>query len=260
MGNPLDRLDDSFPHGTVEGERGGCYGSSCPASPLTCAEVASQYRTDFRFKRLYKSGLRGQELLDAFSEKPAPAAADAPPVLPESEPEPEPESEPEPAAQPSGLATVVQEMVGSLAGGWESLTVSERDAALLGLSDEGLLPRQVGEVIGKTAGATAMMVKAARRRRDEGQATGPTGVQVPGVAEISSIPESAIPSAVLEAKAEAAIPSSREVSLAPGDVLHGARAPRVVQLWALVDEDDHLVMASTEVGPLVAELAKLVRS
>jgi len=250
MGNPLDRLDDSFPHGTVEGERGGCYGSSCPATPLTCAEVASQYRTDFRFKRLYKSGLRGQELLDAFSEKPAPAAADAPPVLPE----------PEPAAQSSGLAAAVQEMVGSLAGGWESLSVSERDAALLGLSDEGLLPRQVGELIGKTAGATAMMVKAARRRRDEGQATGPAGVQAQGPGEISSIPESEIPATVLEAKAEAAIPSSREVRFATGDVLHGARAPRVVQLWALVDEDDHLVMASTEAGPLVAELAKLVRS
>ena len=252
MGNPLDRLDDSFPHGTIEGERGGCYGSSCPASPLTCAEVASQYRTDFRFKRLYKSGLRGQELLDAFSEKPAPAAADAPPAL--SEPEPEP------AAQPSGLATAVQEMVGSLTGGWESLSASERDAALLGLSDEGLLPRQVGELIGKTAGATAMMVKAARRRRDEGQATGPAGVQAQKPGEISSIPESEIPSTVLEAKAEAEIPTSREVRFAPGDVLNGARAPRVVQLWALVDEDDHLVMASTEAGPLVAELAKLVRS
>ncbi|MBL5975343.1 MAG: hypothetical protein D3X82_16745 [Candidatus Leucobacter sulfamidivorax] len=67
MTNPLDLLADGFPHGTVEGERRGCLTSACPASPLQCKEVASRYRSDMKFKRLYGTGLRGQDLVDALA-------------------------------------------------------------------------------------------------------------------------------------------------------------------------------------------------
>lgn len=67
MTNPFDRMADDYPHGTIEGERRGCVASDCPAAPLQCRDIASRYRSDMKFKRLYATGLRGQELVDALA-------------------------------------------------------------------------------------------------------------------------------------------------------------------------------------------------
>ena len=67
--NPHDLLDDSFPHGTVDGERQGCVTRNCPAQPLQCLDVARNYRTDHGFKQLYNAGMRGEELVEAWKER-----------------------------------------------------------------------------------------------------------------------------------------------------------------------------------------------
>ncbi len=84
--NPLDLLDESFPHGTIEGKRGGCVASDCPAKPMRCIEVARAYHTDRGFKQLYMSGLRGEELLGAWNtrlkqEQPVPERPAVAPVF-----------------------------------------------------------------------------------------------------------------------------------------------------------------------------------
>lgn len=61
MKNPLDRLADGFPHGTLDGERAGC------------VEIGGRYRSDARFKKFYQLGYRGQDLLDACHEGPGEA-------------------------------------------------------------------------------------------------------------------------------------------------------------------------------------------
>ncbi len=73
MSNPLDRLEDGFPHGTIDGERAGCVGRDCPARPLRCGDIGGRYRTDLAFRRNYKLGYRGQDLLDACDQGPGEA-------------------------------------------------------------------------------------------------------------------------------------------------------------------------------------------
>lgn len=78
--NPLERLRDDFPHGTLEGERAGCVTKDCPARPLQCWEVARGYRIDMRFKRAYQAGARGAELADLNLGRGEAAAGDSAPA------------------------------------------------------------------------------------------------------------------------------------------------------------------------------------
>lgn len=67
MTNPLDRLEDGFPHGTIQGEGRGCTASDCPARPMRCRDVARRYKQDLTFRRLYDAGLRGDDLVDGLA-------------------------------------------------------------------------------------------------------------------------------------------------------------------------------------------------
>jgi len=134
--NPLDLLSSDIEHGTLEGERAGCVTSACPGAPLTCAEVAGSYRRDIRFKRLYTSGLRGQELLDVYQERPLTST----PVV-------------QAAAGPFELSA-----------DWADLGQEDRDSALLAWDDEGLTFKQIAEKVGSTAPGIASAFRAARKR------------------------------------------------------------------------------------------------
>jgi len=57
-----DRLADDFPHGTVDGFRGGCRTSTCPA-PLPCRDVYRRYQGDYGFRRLVDDGVTLEEIL-----------------------------------------------------------------------------------------------------------------------------------------------------------------------------------------------------
>jgi hypothetical protein len=57
-----DRLEDGFPHGTVNGYRGGCRDANCPA-PLPCRDVYRRYSGDYSFKRLVDAGVPLEEIL-----------------------------------------------------------------------------------------------------------------------------------------------------------------------------------------------------
>lgn len=51
----FDQLDDSFPHGSVEGYRAGCRGRICPAE-MSCADVYLRYCGDYGFRRRIDAG------------------------------------------------------------------------------------------------------------------------------------------------------------------------------------------------------------
>lgn len=57
-----DRLEDGFPHGTVDGYRGGCRDGNCPA-PMACRDVYRRYSGDFGFRRLVDAGIPLEEIL-----------------------------------------------------------------------------------------------------------------------------------------------------------------------------------------------------
>lgn len=67
MSSPFDRLMSDFPHGDVEGFRQGCKAGDCPATPFKCRDLASRYRSDATFRRIYDTGLRGEELATAVA-------------------------------------------------------------------------------------------------------------------------------------------------------------------------------------------------
>lgn len=55
-----DRLEDGFPHGTVDGYQQGCRGGWCPAGNehgLSCTRAKQLSAGDYRFQRLVKQGL-----------------------------------------------------------------------------------------------------------------------------------------------------------------------------------------------------------
>lgn len=66
-----------FPHGDIEGFRQGCKAGDCPATPFKCRDLALRYRSDATFRRIYDTGLRGEELATAVAiasgASPAPA-------------------------------------------------------------------------------------------------------------------------------------------------------------------------------------------
>lgn len=57
-----DRLEYGFPHGTVDGYRGGCRDGNCPA-PMACRDVYRRYSGDFGFRRLIDAGIPLEEIL-----------------------------------------------------------------------------------------------------------------------------------------------------------------------------------------------------
>lgn len=56
-------LDDSFPHGTVDGYNRGCKGSHCPA-PMSCRDVRTRYHADWGFRKAVDAGTPVGELLE----------------------------------------------------------------------------------------------------------------------------------------------------------------------------------------------------
>ncbi|QYF98928.1 hypothetical protein [Microbacterium sp. PAMC21962] len=60
MNAAADRLDDSFPHGAVDGYKGGCRGNACPAGDeygLSCKRANQLNAGDYRYQKLVKRGL-----------------------------------------------------------------------------------------------------------------------------------------------------------------------------------------------------------
>lgn len=79
----FDMLDDSFPHGTVEGFNRGCKGSHCPA-PMACRDVRTRYHADWGFRKAVDAGTTAAELL-AMEEAQAAASAESDRVAREAE-------------------------------------------------------------------------------------------------------------------------------------------------------------------------------
>lgn len=59
----FDQLDDSFPHGSVEGHRAGCRGRICPA-PMSCSDVYQRYCGDYSFRRQIDAGVTAAEIFE----------------------------------------------------------------------------------------------------------------------------------------------------------------------------------------------------
>jgi predicted DNA-binding protein (UPF0251 family) len=59
-----DMLDDSFPHGTMNGYRQGCKTGHCPA-PITCSTVRTRYVSDWAFRKRVDAGWTVQQIADA---------------------------------------------------------------------------------------------------------------------------------------------------------------------------------------------------
>lgn len=60
MNAAADRLDDSFPHGTVDGYKAGCRGNICPSGDeygLSCKRASQLHAGDYRYQKLVKRGL-----------------------------------------------------------------------------------------------------------------------------------------------------------------------------------------------------------
>lgn len=68
-----EMLDDTFPHGTVEGFMQGCTGSMCPGA-VPCRVVHRRYHGDYRFRMLIESGLSPAEAVARENEEAAEAA------------------------------------------------------------------------------------------------------------------------------------------------------------------------------------------
>lgn len=60
----FDQLDDSFPHGSVDGHRAGCRGRICPA-PISCSDVFVRYCGDFGFRRQIDAGVTAAEIFES---------------------------------------------------------------------------------------------------------------------------------------------------------------------------------------------------
>lgn len=57
-------LDDSFPHGTLEGHDRGCRGSQCPAR-ISCAKFRLRYVSDYGFRKRVDSGWTLEQIIAA---------------------------------------------------------------------------------------------------------------------------------------------------------------------------------------------------
>lgn len=82
MNAAADRLDDSYPHGTVDGYKGGCKGNVCPAGAdhgLSCKKANQLHAGDYRYQKLVKRGMTPGEIADELGLNPDPSAAPAKP-------------------------------------------------------------------------------------------------------------------------------------------------------------------------------------
>ena len=66
--NAADRLEDSFPHGTLDAYRDGCRSSQCPAL-ISCRDVHRRYSGDFAFKKAIDAGATLNEILQGDQER-----------------------------------------------------------------------------------------------------------------------------------------------------------------------------------------------
>lgn len=128
-------IGDQFPHGTVDGHRGGCRTSACPA-PMACRDVYRRYAGDFSFRRLLDAGVPLADIVaqetaarevsalgdraanraarkraairpDTVAAPPAPTPPAA--VVAAPTPTPAPEPQPEPVAPPIDLERAAAE-------------------------------------------------------------------------------------------------------------------------------------------------------
>lgn len=68
-----DRLEDGFPHGTVEGFTAGCKGGWCPEGNdhgLSCKKAKQLHAGDYRYQRLVKRGLTPGQIADELGLSP----------------------------------------------------------------------------------------------------------------------------------------------------------------------------------------------
>lgn len=59
-----DMLEDSFPHGTMNGYRQGCKTGHCPA-PITCTDLRTRYQGDWAFRKRVDAGWTVEQLAAA---------------------------------------------------------------------------------------------------------------------------------------------------------------------------------------------------
>lgn len=235
--NPHDLQADGFPHGTLDGERAGCSASVCPATPLTCTEVARSYRTDMKFKRLYNTGLRGQELVDVYQDgKPT---APAEPKKPKRSPVAAPEAE-----------------------RFASLDQEAQYRKLLEWRDEGMTPGAIATMIGMRAPSVGRMLTAASRRldaiREETQTPAPE--PAPREQEQEQEPRESAP---LEAEAAEAAPvpaasAAARFGVPPMDI-DDIPGPQLLQAWVVVDREKRIVAAFVDPEEAVPALAEAWR-
>ncbi|UOQ58588.1 hypothetical protein MUN78_07120 [Leucobacter allii] len=253
--NPLDVLA-SAPHGTLEGERAGCVTSACPATPMTCAEVAGTYRRDIRFKRLYSSGLRGQELYDVFRDgRLSDAAAPGPARDGELEPS---EAESTTAAsaatpEPATLPDVPED--------WGSLLPSKRTELLVAWEDGGLSFAEIAEMVGSKPAGIASALRAARKRRgEEAEPTAAAAAPAPQP-EPTTVPEAEpqlqrrpeprqapipVPVRAAEAVSRFGVPPMNVADI-PG--------PQLLQAWVVLDREKRVVCATKDLEAATESLA-----
>lgn len=238
MPSPLDLLDDSVDHGTLEGERAGCVTSACPASPLTCAEVAGSYRRDIKFKRLYTAGLRGQELFDVYTNgRPASAAPAA-------------------TAEPAGPALTDPGPSFGL------LEKPEQYRLLLEWRDQGLTFTAIGKKIGQRPASVGRMLTAASRMLEKPAAPALDTVPAPDGARDDMEPSAASSTAPAPDTVAGGLPAPVPASMvaarfgvppiaAVGDI----PGPQMRQMWVVLDSRKQVLAVDEDPAVAVQVLA-----
>lgn len=225
--NILDRLTDDFPHGTIDGDRAGCTGVGCPAEPYSCSDIARLYRTDFRFQRLYKTGIRGSDLQAAYDLKEVPG-------LP---------------AEVASVADALPEIMPLADRTWEGLTDAGRDVTVLKWKDEGFTATEIAERIGLSPIGTGRLIAAARRRIEEALSSGgsvPVVFEPPQPRERPSTVETPAPLEAAELFGE-----SGALPVAIADI----PGPQIAEMWVVLDREKHIVLASTDLDAALTGLA-----
>ncbi|MGW9021289.1 hypothetical protein ACWGOE_07395 [Leucobacter chromiiresistens] len=249
MSSAIDRLTDDFPpHGTLEGERAGCLGADCPARPFRCRDVGGRYRSDFKFKKLYSTGLRGDDLAAALE-----LGAPAKPAAPATVEPPESDTQMDRALWKDD---------------WSAWTIEERDAKLIEWVEAGLTWRAIADRIGSSAPAVSRLFNAARRRRVVEESTlaeqqetveqvarefdesARDGLDSAAVEELREKQELTPDVDMVEVKSHdgtmvatfPAVPTNDDETFYPQPSLHPWQ---VRQLFVLLDHNGHIVMASS---------------
>ncbi|WP_017791905.1 hypothetical protein [Leucobacter salsicius] len=224
--NPLERLRDDFPHGTVEGGREGCTTKDCPAEHMQCWEVLRNYRIDMRFQRAYKAGARGAELLALDSTSAAPAAqAPAAEVAPVAE-----------AAAVEDAPAMTE---------WQDMSIAEQDAELLARVYAGATNAQLADRIGcNGAAAAGRRVTAARKRATAVAQAGAAGTTAETALQHGSAPVTV---------AQASTPSAHGVVVVASEI-EDISGPQIRTMFVVVDQHKRVVAASTQVEAAVAAL------